>query len=145
MGGAEESGQCIAIAAHANALWREKRRQLEDQIRELEGQHGATGAQRVKQILDEMAIVSYLDEIPLPQVPNTLASELDKDITPVEVLEAIRRLRVGKAPGQDGSGRNSIGFFVNFMEFFLYNRVFSTPLKAMELLLFKVIVESLLL
>ncbi|KAJ1207246.1 hypothetical protein NDU88_002638 [Pleurodeles waltl] len=27
------------------------------------------------QILDETAIVSYLDEIPLPQVPNTLASE----------------------------------------------------------------------
>ncbi|KAJ1130094.1 hypothetical protein NDU88_008450 [Pleurodeles waltl] len=44
-------GQFIAIAARANTLRKEKRRQLEARIKEMEGQHSVTGAKEVKRQL----------------------------------------------------------------------------------------------
>ncbi|KAJ1161057.1 hypothetical protein NDU88_001545 [Pleurodeles waltl] len=60
---------------------------------------------------DAEAIMGYLDEILLTWLPKAAADALDTDITPTEVLQAIRRLPVGKAPGQDGFGPEYYNLF----------------------------------
>ncbi|KAJ1210016.1 hypothetical protein NDU88_005384 [Pleurodeles waltl] len=66
------------------------RQELATTVKELKGE--------VTELGQRVDTVEGSRRTPCKQVPNMLTSELDKDITPVEVLEAIRRLRVGKVP-----------------------------------------------
>ncbi|KAJ1209461.1 hypothetical protein NDU88_004839 [Pleurodeles waltl] len=165
-------GQFIAIAARQNALRRDKRQQLEDDIRALEETHRQSGSLAVRRQLavqrkqlgaldegkakagrllahrlhiqatecrvpelrlpdgtltcreelirqqfkrfyadlysvegvDQSEVEDYMDSAPVARLPPVDSAALEKDIKPTEVLEAIHRLKPGKASGADGFG-----------------------------------------
>lgn len=57
---------------------------------------------------DDQEIKCFLDSMQLPQLRESVRSELDKPITEEEILEIIQRLKNNKTPGPDVFQMNSI-------------------------------------